>query len=75
MASSTRAAAGAFLPHPRGEAQFNYFREHTAGNRAGHRRAGRGHRGRDPARRNLVAIKGTPEFEHNKAADTPTHAC
>ncbi len=57
-----------------GEAHFNYFREERSGELAGELRA--------PdeciedyvlADTNLVAIKGTPEFERNKFAGTPTN--
>ena len=57
-----------------GEAHFNYFREERGDELASVL---------GPADEaiekvvltdtNLVAIKGTPEFERNKAADTPTH--
>ncbi|GAA0258143.1 type I restriction endonuclease subunit R [Rhodanobacter caeni] len=57
-----------------GDAHFNYFREERAAELAG---------AIGPLREdtedailtdtNLVSIKGTPEFERNKAADTPTH--
>lgn len=57
-----------------GEAHFNYFREERASELAG---------AVGPLREdiedailtdtNLASIKGTPEFERNKAVDTPTH--
>jgi len=57
-----------------GEAHFNYFREERAAELTGAVR---------PLQEdvedailtdtNLVSIKGTPEFERNKAVDTPTH--
>lgn len=57
-----------------GEASFNYFREERAAELAATVGAA------DEAVEdvvlsdtNLVAIKGTPEFERNKAIDTPTH--
>ncbi len=57
-----------------GEAHFNYFREERAAELAAAV-------GPLPAETedailvdtNLVSIKGTPEFERNKAPDTPTH--
>ncbi|HOY78221.1 MAG TPA: DEAD/DEAH box helicase family protein [Hyphomonadaceae bacterium] len=57
-----------------GEAHFNYFREERALELAS------GIRPPDEAIEdlvltdtNLVSLKGTPEFERNKATDTPTH--
>ncbi|MFZ1392912.1 MAG: DEAD/DEAH box helicase family protein, partial [Dokdonella sp.] len=57
-----------------GEAHFNYIREERALERAS------GIRPPDEAIEdlvltdtNLVSLKGTPEFERNKATDTPTH--
>ncbi len=57
-----------------GEAHFNYFREERAAELAGTI---------EPVQQdiedailtdtNLVTIKGAPEFERNKAPDTPTH--
>ena len=66
---------GAFYAAPTyGDAHFNYFREERAAELAAEVSAP------DEALENfvltdtnLVAIKGTPEFEHNQAADTPTH--
>jgi len=57
-----------------GEAQFNYFREERTAELAPAIGA-LDEAIEDAILRdtNLVAIKGTPEFEHNKAADTPTH--
>jgi type I restriction enzyme R subunit len=57
-----------------GEAHFNYFREERAGSLVN----SIGLLDEDVENlvlsdTNLVSIKGTPEFERNKAADTPTH--
>lgn len=57
-----------------GEASFNYFREERAAELAATVEAVDG-AVEDVvlSDTNLVAIKGTPEFERNKAFDTPTH--
>ncbi|MFZ1795750.1 MAG: type I restriction endonuclease, partial [Dokdonella sp.] len=57
-----------------GEAHFNYFREERADELA--TVLGPADEAVENAvlvDTNLVAIKGTPEFERNKAADSPTH--
>jgi type I restriction enzyme R subunit len=57
-----------------GEAHFNYFREERATELAGN--IGPLQEAVEDAiltDTNLVSIKGTPEFERNKSADTPTH--
>ena len=57
-----------------GEAHFNYFREERADALAGVLRpADEAVENAVLTDTNLVAIKGTPEFERNKAVDTPTH--
>ncbi|UGB36877.1 type I restriction endonuclease subunit R [Frateuria soli] len=57
-----------------GEAHFNYFREERQSELAG--ALGVLSEGNEDAvltDTNLASIKGTPEFERNKAPDTPTH--
>ena len=57
-----------------GEARFNYFREERAAELA--EAIGEAHEALEDvvlSDTNLVAIKNTPEFERNKAIDTPTH--
>jgi type I restriction enzyme R subunit len=57
-----------------GEAHFNYFREERATELAG--TIGLLEEDTEDTiltDTNLVSIKGTPEFERNKSADTPTH--
>lgn len=57
-----------------GEASFNYFREERALELAATVEAlDEAAEGVVLSDTNLVAIKGTPEFERNKAVDTPTH--
>lgn len=57
-----------------GDAHFNYFREERQAELAG-LIAPLSEATEDAilTDTNLVSIKGTPEFERNKAADTPTH--
>ncbi len=57
-----------------GQAHFNYFREERADELAG--AIGEADAAVEDAvltDTHLVSIKGTPEFERNKAIDTPTH--
>ncbi|WP_246031052.1 type I restriction endonuclease subunit R [Rhodanobacter lindaniclasticus] len=57
-----------------GEAHFNYFREERQAELAGLiAPLSEATENAILTDTNLVSIKGTPEFERNKAADTPTH--
>lgn len=57
-----------------GDAHFNYFREERQAELAGViAPLSEATENAILADTNLVSIKGTPEFERNKAADTPTH--
>lgn len=57
-----------------GEAHFNYFREERAAELTGAiRLLPEDVEDAILTDTNLVSIKGTPEFERNKAVDTPTH--
>ncbi|HET7268759.1 MAG TPA: type I restriction endonuclease [Oleiagrimonas sp.] len=56
------------------DAQFNYFREERADELVGAIASrSEGVENAILVDTNLVSIKGTPEFERNKAVDTPTH--
>ena len=57
-----------------GEAQFNHFREERSAElAAGIGELDEGVENLILADTNLVAIKGTPEYERNKSPDSPTH--
>ncbi|WP_344759184.1 type I restriction endonuclease subunit R [Luteimonas lutimaris] len=56
-----------------GDAHFNYFREERASELAGVAAPDEAIEDLVLADTNLVAIKGTPEFQRNQAIDTPTH--